>query len=163
MSNDMISRETLGLAAEYAVASELCRRGIYAQLTLGNRKSTDLLVDAEDGRMLCIQVKAKQKSQWPKQKGVYGGHALLVLVDYENKALHERPDFYLLNQQDWSDLVDKCLIQTGKVESGKVKLSNKLEPTWKDNYVGMSVKANQVTSCKECWDKVFTSLKRNIS
>ena len=31
-----ISRECIGLAAEFAVASELCKRGIYAQLTFGN-------------------------------------------------------------------------------------------------------------------------------
>jgi hypothetical protein len=34
-----IAKDTLGLAGEFAAASELCRRGIYAQLTLGNRKS----------------------------------------------------------------------------------------------------------------------------
>jgi len=33
-----ISKDILGLAGEFAVASELCRRGIYAQLTLGTRK-----------------------------------------------------------------------------------------------------------------------------
>ena len=49
MSDDYLEKETLGLAAEFAVASELCRRGIYAQLTLGNRKRTDLLVDVEGG------------------------------------------------------------------------------------------------------------------
>ena len=33
------------MAGEYAVASELCRRGHYAQLTLGHHKKTDLLVE----------------------------------------------------------------------------------------------------------------------
>ena len=42
-----IPKDKLSLAGEYAVASELCRRGIYAQLTLGTRKRTDLLVDTE--------------------------------------------------------------------------------------------------------------------
>jgi hypothetical protein len=40
----LISRNTLGLAAEFAVASELCRRNVYAQLTLGHQKRTDLLI-----------------------------------------------------------------------------------------------------------------------
>ena len=31
-----MSRDTLGLAAEYAVASELCRRNIYAELAEHN-------------------------------------------------------------------------------------------------------------------------------
>jgi len=38
-----ISKECIGLAAEFAVASELCKRGIYAQLTFGNKKRTDRL------------------------------------------------------------------------------------------------------------------------
>jgi len=33
------------LCKEYAVASELCKRGFYAQLTLGNHKKTDLVVE----------------------------------------------------------------------------------------------------------------------
>jgi hypothetical protein len=36
-----ISKSTLGLAADYAVASELCRRNIYAQPTFGHQKRTD--------------------------------------------------------------------------------------------------------------------------
>ncbi len=36
----------MGLTGEYAVASELCKRGYYAQLTLGNHyKKTDLIVE----------------------------------------------------------------------------------------------------------------------
>jgi hypothetical protein len=42
--NDTGGREKIGLAGEYAVAAELCRRGFYAQLTLGHHKKTDLLV-----------------------------------------------------------------------------------------------------------------------
>jgi len=59
-----IPKDTLGLAAEFAVASELCRRNIYAQLTLGLRKRTDILVETERG-MLRIQVKGKQGREWP--------------------------------------------------------------------------------------------------
>jgi hypothetical protein len=40
-----LSKESVGLAGEYAVASELCRRGHYAQLTLGSHKKTDILVE----------------------------------------------------------------------------------------------------------------------
>jgi hypothetical protein len=36
-----IPKEPLGLAAEFAVASELCGRNIYAQLTLGLLSATD--------------------------------------------------------------------------------------------------------------------------
>ena len=64
-----LTKETIGLAAEYAVASELCRRGIYAQLTLGNHKRTDLLVvNEESGKMLRVQVKAKRKTEQEQSK-----------------------------------------------------------------------------------------------
>jgi len=43
-----ISKSTLGIAAEYSVAGELCRRNLYAQLTLENQKRTDILVFSED-------------------------------------------------------------------------------------------------------------------
>ena len=154
MTDTFISKETLGLAAEFAVASELCRRGIYAQLTLGNRKSTDLLVDAEDGQMLRIQVKAKQKRQWPGLKGVSGPAMVLVLVDYEKKQLHERPDFFILVPADWKEFVRKSLIKTGKVDSGVVTLNKQFVPTWRDNYVGMGVKADEVAKYKERWETI---------
>jgi hypothetical protein len=51
-----ISKSALGLAAEFAVASELCRRNIYAQLTLGHQKRTDLLIFSEDDKLLRIEV-----------------------------------------------------------------------------------------------------------
>jgi hypothetical protein len=35
-----LEKETIGLAGEYAAASELCKRGFYAQLTLGHHKKT---------------------------------------------------------------------------------------------------------------------------
>ena len=161
MTSALISKETLGLAAEYAVASELCRRGIYAQLTLGNRKSTDLLVDAEDGKMLCVQVKAKQKKEWPGLKGISGTAKLLVLVDYEKKELHDRPDFFILTPSDWEEFIRHNLINTGMVESGKVTLDKNFVPTFQDGWVGMGVKADQVTKHRECWKKVTELLSKS--
>ncbi len=39
-----MKRENVNMAGEYAVASELCRRNLYAQVTLGKQKRTDILV-----------------------------------------------------------------------------------------------------------------------
>lgn len=90
-----IAKEALSLAGEFAVASDSCRRGIYAQLTLGNRKRADLLVDS-DKRMIRVQVKAKQGREWPGVRGIYGKGIVLILVDYQNKTHTQRPDFYIL-------------------------------------------------------------------
>ena len=55
----------VGLAAEFAVASELCRREISAQLTFGHLKRTDLLIFSEGGSVLRIEVKGKQAREGP--------------------------------------------------------------------------------------------------
>lgn len=57
---EIVNRDNLGLAAEFAVASELGRRNIYAQPTFGHRKRTDLLILSEEGKLLRIEVKGKQ-------------------------------------------------------------------------------------------------------
>lgn len=167
MTDPSLSKETLGLAAEFAVASELCRRGIYAQLTLGNRKRTDLLVDSEDGQMLHVQVKAKQKREWPALKGISDPSFVLVLVDYEKKQLFERPDFYVLTSADWAKvatLARNTLIKTGKVASADISLDENFVATTRakrargkpepKDYVGIGVKQEQVTKYKECWEKI---------
>lgn len=68
------SKESVGLAGEYAVASELCRREHYAQLTLGHHKKTDLLVEiksnASGGIFRRVSVKSKSGNAWPKVTGI---------------------------------------------------------------------------------------------
>ena len=102
-----ISKECIGLAAEFAVASELCKRGIYAQLTFGNKKRTDLLVMTDHEIFTRIEVKAKQGATWPNCKGIYGNNVFLVLVDFANKNEDERPDFYVMNSEDWLSFIKK--------------------------------------------------------
>ena len=143
----------LGLAAEFAVASELCRRNIYAQLTLGLRKRTDILVETERG-MLRIQVKGKQGREWPGCKGIYGKDIVLVFADFENKKENERPDYYILTVDDWRALLEKELISTGKVERGDVSIDEKNMPTWKDGYQGMGIKPHMIEEYQERWDRI---------
>lgn len=53
--SEKISR---GNAGQFRVASELCRRGYSASITLGNTPNTDILCASKDGlRSVCIQVK----------------------------------------------------------------------------------------------------------
>lgn len=119
-------RDLLSLAGEFAVASELCKRRIYARLTLGLRKRVDLLVETKTG-MVRIQVKAKQGRDWPNCKGIFGENIFLVFVDYENKGLKQRPDFYVLTPSDWESLVKRELnasISKGENCIKRTELSN---------------------------------------
>lgn len=153
-----ISKETLSLAGEFAVASELCRRGIYAQLTLGLRKRTDLLIETDAG-MLRIQVKSKQAAEWPGCKGIYGKGIILVFVDYRDISETERPVFYILTPEDWAQVVERELRITGKVENGEVTIDEINIPTWKDGYIGMGIRPRMIEPYKERWDKIDMLVK----
>ena len=71
-------KSMVGLAAELAVASELCRRDVYAQLTFGHQKRTDLLIFSEDDELLRVEVKGKKGGEWPNCRGIYGKNVILV-------------------------------------------------------------------------------------
>jgi hypothetical protein len=64
-----MEKDILSLAGEYAVATEICRKGLYAQLTFGHKKRVDILVETETG-FLRVEVKAKQGRKWPACKGI---------------------------------------------------------------------------------------------
>lgn len=152
-----IPKETLGLAAEFATASELCRRGVYAQLTLGLRKRTDLLVETGTGIMLRVQVKGKQADVWPRCQGIYGDGIVLVFVDFEKKAETERPDFYILTPADWGQLVEKELKLTGKVARGEVTIDERNMPTGKDGYAGILIRPRMIEEHLERWEKIVSA------
>ena len=60
-----IEKALLGLAGEYIVASEICRRGYHAQITFGRWKNTDVLaVNLTNGKTVLIEVKTKQGREW---------------------------------------------------------------------------------------------------
>ena len=159
-----VPKEFLGLAGEYAVASELCKRGIYAQPTLGRHKATDLLAETEVG-MLRIQVKTKFGKVWPNCKGVSGQNIALFFVDFENKADSERPDFYILTPKDWKDLVTETLRRD--ISRGAAVIDDTNTPVWVKqttksgrSYKGMSVKVSQISAYKERWDKVADMVQK---
>lgn len=157
----------LGLAAEFAVASELCRRNVYAQLTLGMRRRVDILVETES-EMLRIQVKAKQRRVWPGCKGIYGDDIVLVFVDFESKGDEERPDFYILTSEDWKDFIEKEL--KPRISKGEVIINDRDVPIWHRQigksgkaYEGTDVRPAQIKQHKERWDKITGIVKGNIA
>jgi hypothetical protein len=161
-----ISRSTLGLAAEYAVASELCRRNIYAQLTLGHQKRTDLLIFGEGNRLLRIEVKGKQSRDWPNCKGIYGENVFLVFVDFAGKDESERPDFYVLTVQDWIDFVRGEIARiTAKRPEKRIELDKHNVPIFTTEvnasgkpYRGMGVRPDQIQQHKEQWSKIVQAI-----
>jgi len=157
-----IPGETLGLAAEYATASELCRRGIYAQLTLGQRKRTDILVDTGTN-MLRVQVKGKQYKEWGWITGVFGEGIVLVFADFGNRGELERPDFYVLTPADWEELLTKELRLTGRVARDEFTINEENVPFYKSGKPGMSIRPTQIEEHREQWHKIIAILEKETS
>ena len=159
-------KQMVGLAAEFAVASELCRRDIYAQLTLGHQKRTDLLIFSEDDELLRIEVKGKQGKDWPNCKGIYGNNVVLVLVDFAKKSELERPDFYVLTVEDWLDFVEGEIAEA-RAKGHRVELDGRNVPVWVDQvnaqekpYKGMGIKPEKIQHYKEKWDKIVQAVAK---
>ena len=104
-----MDKNMVGMAAEFAVASELARRNIYAQPTFGNLKRTDLLILGKTGKLLKIEAKGKQTTEWPNCKGISDDNSIMVLVDFADKAERDRPDFCILTSQDWLTFVQEVV------------------------------------------------------
>ena len=160
-----IARATLGLAAEYSVAAELCRRGVYSQLTLGNMKRTDLLVVAESGGFTQIEVKAKQGRQWPSCKGISGRRRYLVFVDFQGKDAADRPDFFVLSSTDWRKVLERR-VRKARRAGKKVRLTADNVAVFTDQitrggtpYRGMSISRSEVTDYCEKWSKIMRSIR----
>jgi hypothetical protein len=153
-----IDKGILGIAGEFAVATELCRRNIYAQLTLGNRKRTDLLTLSQDGVFLKIEVKAKQTASWSHIRGLpSGSDAFLVFVDFAKKNETDRPDFFILNAVDWLKLAEEYIRGYGNRHPDRTAhLDHENCPVHPEEkgFRGCTIKLADVEPYREAWDKI---------
>lgn len=80
------------LAAEYYVLSMLYRKGFDAHLTLGNKKSVDIVIEKEDGTLLTIDVKGLAgKIAWPMDNfsKVKESHFVVLVSFLNNITAHD--------------------------------------------------------------------------
>ena len=63
------------------------------------RVGSGVLVDT-DTAFMRIEVKSTQKYQWSGIRGIYRPNDALVLVDFTNKTIDQRSDYYVLNLKD---------------------------------------------------------------
>jgi hypothetical protein len=81
------------LAAEYYILSCLHRRGLAANLTLGNKKGVDVVVVREAGDAITVEVKGvAKKYDWPANNLVTQkpDHHFVALVSFEGRI--EEPE-----------------------------------------------------------------------
>lgn len=90
------------LASEYFAMSLMCRSGIDAYLSLGNKKGVDILVNTLNNRICIVEVKGvNKKNDWIiTNSGVLPieNNLFYLLVCYHGKIndLLTQPDFWLI-------------------------------------------------------------------
>jgi len=107
-----IDKIVLGLAGEYAVASEICRRGFFAQITYGRWKNIDVIaVNPAKGKTVLIEVKSKQGAEWPSIMVLEGqiDFRFWWIMKELYKDTKKRPDFYILDESFWNEYVDRII------------------------------------------------------
>jgi len=164
-----IQKSILGIAGEFAVAAELCRRNIYAQLTLGNLKRVDLLTMSQQGQLLKIEVKAKQSRTWANIKGISAADGFLVFVDFANRSDTTRPDFFILTAEDWLRLATAHVSEYNRRKNASLKAYVDQEncpvyPTeitsYGKPYRGCSVRLQTIAQHHEAWTKILDKCVR---
>jgi hypothetical protein len=89
----VLSKNSVALAGEFAVLSQLALRGFDANMTLGNTKAVDILAaHPTDGRVLKIEVKTAFGNK-PARSKLFGYH-LGWVVSEKNERIEEPHLFY---------------------------------------------------------------------
>jgi hypothetical protein len=133
----------LGLAGEYAVCSELAKRNIQANLTLGNNKSIDIILVDENNTDTTIEVKTSNKNRfvtgffqkYKTQETPHPDFWILVTID---KTFHTR--FFILSHE----------------ELAKIQMVRNKITSWAENKGGVdNVLVEHVIDFENSWDKLI--------
>lgn len=97
----------LGMAGEFAVASELLKRGVDVNLTLGNAKAVDLFVYTSFDEVKRVEVKTSKSKRfvtnffqkYPSPSSPHPDFWVIVFIDNENVS-----HFYILTHQEMADV-----------------------------------------------------------
>ncbi len=73
----------------------------------------------------------------------------------KNKDDTSRPDFYILDIDDWKELIQK-----EKIRFPKIKIDDKLRIEYPDGWKGLNIKPSDVKDHKEKWEKIINKIKK---
>jgi hypothetical protein len=151
-----IPKELLSLAGEHRVASELCKLGVFATITPGNRKQTDLYaINDTAKRFVRIEVKASQTKSFvtrifqKKAKPGYNPPEFWVLVSFRQG----RERFFVLKNDEiekWQQEINEKYL-----EGFRQRNSGKAPGEGVDRLPLDSVER---ADCENRWDKIVTAV-----
>lgn len=92
-----INKNSVSLAGEFAVLSQLSLRGYDANMTLGQTKSVDILLsDPDTGRMLKLEVKTNYKSSRSAggNSRLFGKYVSAWIMSEKHETIRDSELFY---------------------------------------------------------------------
>lgn len=90
---DTILKNSVSLAGEFAVLSQLALRGYDANMTLGNTKGIDILVsNPKNGKMFRLEVKTSYKGNFSNSKMF--GHTLNWIMSEKHETIKDTLLYY---------------------------------------------------------------------
>lgn len=117
--------------------------------------------------MAKIEVKSKQSKEWPNCKGTNQKDSFIVFVDFENKQLSEKPDYYILTADDWKKIVEgeknkyleKHPDRRAEITSeGYLLLPDEVNQQGKP-YTGCGIWPNILREYEDAWEKIISYIE----
>ncbi|MDO8619214.1 MAG: hypothetical protein Q7R49_04710 [Candidatus Daviesbacteria bacterium] len=101
---DKISKNSVSLAGEFAVLSQLVLRGYDANMTLGHTKGVDILVsDPNSDKMFRVEVKTSFASK-PSRSKLFGLTLSWIMMDKHETISDEKLYYCFVNIEDQTNI-----------------------------------------------------------
>lgn len=120
-----------GTASEFLVLSNLYRLGVNAFISLGNKKSIDLIIKAKNGSSVSVDVKSVRGYSSIVVNNVReAANHFIVVVVYKNKFADPTvlPDFYIIPSDKVAGLSENYNGQLRLLKGKIVDYQNKWKP-----------------------------------
>jgi len=136
-----LNKNSVSLAGEFAVLSQLALRGFDANLTLGNTKNVDILMsDPRTGKMLKLEVKTSYASK-PSYSKLFG-HTLSWIMNKKHEEISDPNLFYCFVNIERDSNHFRFFIVPSAIVANYVKTEHKY---WEDNTRDPSQKDLEIT------------------
>lgn len=116
---EIISKNSVSIAGEFAVLSQLALRGFDANMTLGHTKGVDILVsDPNSGEMFKVEVKTSFASK-PSRSKLFG-YTLSWMMMEKHESINDSNLFYCFVNIEKETNVFRFFIVPSKIVSSYV-------------------------------------------
>ena len=143
MTMPKIDKYHLGMAGEYAVCSELCKREYDASITLGNAKAVDIMVFRPNNSYCRIEVKTSQTTKFVTN----------FFQKYYDKTLNNHPDYWVIVHIDKDNGQTRYFILTHE-ELAEIQMKRNGMSTWGKVNGCDNVLLRDVAHCEDQWSKI---------